>query len=62
MSLIMIVICEVIMTCDNNDANDHLNRGALSVSVALVSERKNAGLVERPRALVVAAAASKPVF
>ena len=45
----MIVMLAITMTCDNNeDATDHLNRGALSVSVALVSERKNAGLVERP--------------
>ena len=31
----------------NDDNIDYLNSSALSVSIALVSERKNAGLVER---------------
>ena len=33
---------------DHIDNIDYLNSGALSVSVALVSERKHAGLVEWP--------------
>ena len=33
---------------DHRDNIDYLNSGALSVSIALVSERENAGLVERP--------------
>ena len=47
---------------DHRDNIDYLNSGALSVSIALVSERENARLVERPRTLVVAGTASKPVF
>ena len=47
---------------DHRDNIDYLSSGAHSVSVALVSERKHAGLVEWPCTLMVAGTASKPAF